>query len=62
MNPWKLLYPIGAVALFAGLARLRSGWLGAAEAAAAPSRAVTSAAWGLRHDEAGPWWSFLRQR
>jgi hypothetical protein len=67
MKRSSLLYLILSTALLAGLAHLRSDWLGdaAPRPESAPVRAVerlaADAAWPTRHNEAHSWWFLLRQ-
>ena len=68
MKRSSLLYLILSTALLAGLAHLRSDWLGDAgqRSEPAPGRAVerlaADAAWPTRHNEAHNWWFLLRQQ
>jgi len=68
MKRSSLLYFILSTALLAGLAHLRSDWLGdaAQRPEPAPFRAVervaADAAWPTRHNDAHSWWFLLRQQ
>lgn len=64
MKCYSVFYLIPAVALFAGMAQLRAGWLGAAPKAPEPAavRPAESASWAIRPNAPPPVALFLRQR